>query len=616
MAQLKFLLAAMTAVAVCLGVARAADATLYKRPITTDQLRTATAAAIEQDEWDRHLQFLDHAVCEFVAHLPPPGGAQNYNLAVNDDVIGLAIAQAAFIRHATTNALSELSFDAKTRPFLQWLLPHRAALEDYRESVKSADHPPKVLETWAKIWRDDPAGREKYRSLALACGLVFDQPVLIRPPPGQESESKPPVPVDARARYLDYRDAAEHGLLRTRLAEMATWELVWVVNAPVDGTELAWAREHVRLAQSQWAEAYAMVPYNEDRLLGNDSIYKDYSLAEIKKKGGVCGDRAYFASITAKANGIPAMPIFGEGRRGGHVWFGFESAPGRWDFSAGRYPEDRYATGYTCDPQTGEVIKEQSLNLLTDPQHHSPVYRQTSRLIWLAEVFAAQKQPDAAGAALDLAITMASRHLPAWVALLGHLRETAAPRAACARQIAAMRAAFHGYPDVLALADQWEMDLAQPRGGPDAAKTLARQFRNLQTRVDNRTDLLVQSLTQRVAALEKQGSLDAADRAYRDALANQGRELVAFEAIVLGYLDFAARHNRQHEALHFVGTKFEELQREPHHDYLAMNAWSDLASFLADQFDKDHQAVKAKRLRRDAEHLRKAARNFLETGLE
>ncbi len=601
--------------AACRGVALAA-APLYKRPITGDQLRAATAAAIEQDEWGQHLQFLDRAVCEFIAHLPPQGGAQNYNLAVNDEVIGLAIAQAAFIRSATTNVLSDLSFDARTRPFLQWLLPHRAALEDYRESIRTADSPLKVLEIWVKLWRDDSTGREKYRNLALACGLVFDEPVTIRPPPGTESESKQPVPLDARERYLDFRNAAEHGLLRTRLDEMAPWELIWVVNAAVSATELAWAREHVRLAQSSWGEAYGMVPYNEARLLGSDSIYKDYSLAEIKKKGGVCGDRAFFASVTAKANGIPAMPLFGEGRRGGHAWFGFESAPGRWDFTAGRYPEDRYATGYTRDPQTGEVIKEQSLYVLTDPQHHSPVYRQASRLVWLAEIFTAQKQPALAAAALELAVTTASRHLPAWIALFDHLRQTAAPRVACDRHLSAMRVSFHGYPDVLALADQWELDFTHPHGGPGTAKTLAHQFHKLESRAGNRTDLLLESIAQRAAALEKQGSLDAADRAYRDALADQGRELVAFQAIALGYLDFAAKHKRQHEALHFVGSKFEELQHEPHGDYFAMNAWSDLATVLADQLDKDHQVVKAKRFRHDAEHLRKAARNLIETGLE
>ena len=597
-----------------LGATLAADAQLYKRPITAEELRVSTTAAVEKNEWSRHQQFVERAVGEFIKGLPPPGGAQSFNLAVNDEVIGMAVAQAAFLRSATTNALDYLSADAELRPFLQWLMTHRPSLEDYRESIKPGDDAEKVLQHWARLWGADPVGREKYRNLALACALVFDKPVMLRSQPGTLSENNPPTLLDARERYLDFRNANERGLLRTRLDEMAPWELIWVVNAAVPASELAWAREHMRLTQSRWGEAYGMVPWNRDRLLGSDSVYKEYTLAEIRKVGGICGDRAYFASMTAKANGIPAMPLIGEGRRGGHAWFGYEAAPGRWDFTAGRFAEDRYATGYTHDPQTHEVIKEQSLYLLTDPQHRSPAYRHASRLIWLAEIFAAQKQPALAADALELAANTCSRHLPAWTALFDHLRQTAAPRAKSDRLLLAMRGAFRNYADVLALADQWETAAAP--GGAEAAKVLRRQQHKLESRADDRADLLLESIAQRAAALEKQGNLDAAERVYRDAVVAQGRELAAFRGIASSYLEFAARHSRQHEALRYVCSKFEELQREPHGDYFAMNAWTGVARLLADQLEKDNQASKAKRLRRDADRLAKSARNLIETGLE
>ena len=591
-----------------------ASAQLYKRPITAGELRDSTLAAVEKNEWDRHQQFVERAVCDFIKGLPPPGGAQSFNLAVNDDVIGLAVAQAAFLRSATIHTLDYLSADSELRPFLQWLLMHRPSLEDYRESAKPSDDAGKVLQLWARLWGADPVGREKYRNLALACALVFDKQVMIRLQPGTLSENNPPAPLDARERYLDFRNAAERGLLRTRPDEMSPWELVWVVNAAVPASELAWAREHMRLAPTRWGEAYGMVPYNQNRLLGSDSVYKEYTLAEIRKVGGICGDRAYFASMTAKANGIPAMPIFGEGRRGGHAWFGFESSPGHWDFTAGRYAEDRYATGYTRDPQTHEIIKEQTLYLLADAQRRLPVYRHASRLIWLAEILAAQKQPPPAADALELAVNTASRHLPAWTALFDHLKQTAAPRAKRDRLLLGMRAAFRSHPDVLALADQWETASAQ--GGAETAQTMRRQYRKLESRGDDRTDLLLENIASRAAVLEKQGNLDAAERVYRDAVVAQGRELVAFRGIALGYLGFAAKHSRQHEALRFVCSKFEELQREPHGDYFAMNAWTDVARLIADQLEKDNQASKAKHLRRDADRLAKGARNLIETGLE
>ncbi|MCX6906933.1 MAG: hypothetical protein NTY01_02695 [Verrucomicrobia bacterium] len=608
------LLPSLTGAAVFLGATLAADAQFYKRPITAEELRASTTVAVEKNEWDRHQQFVERAVGEFIKGLPPPVGAQSFNLAVNDEVIGMAIAQAAFLRSATTNALDYLSADAELRPFLQWLMTHRPSLEDYRESIKPGDDAEKVLQHWARLWGADPVGREKYRNLALACALVFDKPVMLRPQPGTLSENNPPTLLDARERYLDFRNANERGLLRTRLDEMSPWELIWVVNAAVPASELAWVREHMRLTQSRWGETYGMVPWNRDRLLGSDSVYKEYTLAEIRKVGGICGDRAYFASMTAKANGIPAMPLIGEGRRGGHAWFGYEAAPGRWDFTAGRFAEDRYATGYTQDPQTREVIKEQSLYLLTDPQHRTPAYRHASRLIWLAEIVAAQKQPALAADALELAANTCSRHLPAWTALFDHLKQADAPRAKCDRLLLAMRGAFRNYADVLALADQWET--ASAPGGAEMAKTLRRQQHKLESRADDRADLLLASIAQRAAALEKQGNLDAAERVYRDAVVAQGRELAAFRGIASGYLEFAARHSRQHEALRYVCSKFEELQREPHGDYFAMNAWTGVARLLADELEKDNQASKAKRLRRDADRLAKGARNLIETGLE
>lgn len=610
----QFLLPAIVGIATVVDVATATSAQLYKRPITAAELRDSTVAAIEKNEWERHRRFVEGAVCDFIKGLPPPGGAQSLNLAVNDEVIGMAVAQAAFLQNVTTNTLDYISTDTGLRPFLQWLLMHRPALEDYRESIKRTDDVEKVLQHWALLWNADPVGREKYRNLALACALIFDKPVTYRRKPGAWSEDNPPTPIDMRDRYLDFRNAAELGQLRTHLDEMAPWELIWVVNVAMPDSELAWAREHIRLAQSRWGDAYNMVPWNKDRLFGGDSVYKEYTLAEIRKEGGICGDRAYFASMTAKANGIPAMPLVGEGQRGGHVWLGFEAAPGRWDFTAGRYPEDRYATGYTQDPQTREVIKEQSLYVLTDPQHRLPVYRHASRLIWLAEILTAQKQPALAADALELAVNTCSRHLPAWVALFDHLKQTAVPRAKCDRLLLAMRGAFRNYPDVLALANQWET--ASAPTGSETAKTLRRQYRKLESQANDRTDLMAESIAQRAAALEKQGNLDDAERVYRDAITAHGRELVAFRGIAAGYLKFAGRHNRQHEVLRHVCAEFESLQREPHGDYFAMNAWTGVARLLADELEKDSQPAKAKRLRRAADRLAKSARNLIETGLE
>ena len=48
--------------------------------------------------------------------------------------------------------------------------------------------------------------------------------------------------------------------------------------------------------------------------------YDQYTFAEIAKKGGICSDQAYFSANTARAHGIPASILSGDGPRGPHAW--------------------------------------------------------------------------------------------------------------------------------------------------------------------------------------------------------------------------------------------------------------------------------------------------------
>ena len=110
--------------------------------------------------------------------------------------------------------------------------------------------------------------------------------------------------------------------------------------------------------------------------------------------------------------------------------------------------------------------------------------------------------------------------------------------------------------------------------------------------------------------------IEAALRVYRDALSDKGREVVAFRELTAAYVGFAQRHNRQREALRHVCSKFAEYLREPHGDYFAMNAYANLSRLIAEVLEKDGQASKAQRLRKDAERLEQSARNLVKSGLE
>jgi hypothetical protein len=518
--------------------------------------------------------------------------AQRCRGLVENEGTAVALAQATFVRRVGAATLTTFAQTPGQAAFLEWLMARRAALEEFCATIQPNEDAGKVLGLWAQLWNVDAKGREAFWRLALACALVFDEPVTITPELAYGT-------VDMAERYNYFRQCAEVSALCAPVAEMAAYELVWVVDAPVPNSELDWARRNVKYARSQWSQAYAAVAYRMDRALRGAEPYKTYSLAEIKAKGGICGDQAYFATITAKANGIPAMAITGQGQRGGHAWFAYKASAQEWNMKAGRYPDDEYATGYTTDPQTRQTVKEQALLLLADNQRRQPVYGQATRLVWLADLLA--PQPASAIAALEVAVQACPRHLPAWTALFGRYRQAKVPLARLAPQFAAARSAFRQYPDALSTVDRWEVEQLRATGDDAAAAELLRQQqRRIVTRGDgDRTDLLLEAVTERAKLLEERRDVAGADKVYRDALREQSRNLVMFCAIADRYFAFGERANRRHEVVRSIQNDMGRIA-VPFDDPFAMRAYAQVERQVAGYLDRDGQGARAKALRQQA----------------
>ena len=85
---------------------------------------------------------------------------------------------------------------------------------------------------------------------------------------------------------------------------------------------LATALQQADWKQHTWGAAYGSIKYDMDKAVTGKSKdpYDQYTFAEIAKKGGICGDQAYFSANTARALGIPASILSGDGPRGPHAW--------------------------------------------------------------------------------------------------------------------------------------------------------------------------------------------------------------------------------------------------------------------------------------------------------
>jgi tetratricopeptide (TPR) repeat protein len=303
------------------------------------------------------------------------------------------------------------------------------------------------------------------------------------------------------------------------------------------------------------------------------------------------------------------MAITGEGARGDHAWFGYKATRRDWNLDAGRYEQDRYATGYALESQTGKRVKEHSLRLLADEQRRSPAWGRAETLVRLGDSLAASGRGEGAGQVYEMAVAAAPRHLGAWTARIGQMKRAAQPGAAWEKAFRDMRVAFRDYPDVLATVDALETERMLGKAAPaDVGRTVGRQSRDIALHHEDRTDLVLETIVRQIALLEKAGEPEAVAAAYRKALRQYGDNAVVFRRLAGDYFDFGGRTNARGAALRDIDATFRRCYASaPAGDFFAMNAYAGMMDMMAGFYEQDGQADKAERLRRGAEKLLKTA---------
>jgi hypothetical protein len=62
------------------------------------------------------------------------------------------------------------------------------------------------------------------------------------------------------------------------------------------------------------------------------------TIEEILEVGGICMDQSHFGTTAARAYGIPAASVGGDGNRGGHAWFAYLMPNHQWNMGNGFRP--------------------------------------------------------------------------------------------------------------------------------------------------------------------------------------------------------------------------------------------------------------------------------------
>ena len=573
------------------------------------QLLRAAQWAAASGNWERHFTQLKTALATAAGTGPWQQRPQNLDRLIGLGTPALATEQARFIRAVGPAALSTFGKVDRSRDFLNWLLVRPAVLAAFNDTIAPQDQAADALAAWRTIWFDDEAGRETFANLAIACALVFDQPVRISANvygfgPTTESSGGPAKEVSALSRYRFYRDSAKKGALKVPLAEMTAWELVWVVDAPVPESELVWAQQHANFSRREWGKAYGHIRYRMDRATQGVNPYKAYTFAEIEKEGGICGDQAYFAAMTAKANGIPAMVIGGEGDRGGHAWIGFEVARGEWKLDVGRYG-DNYAAGTTRDPQTGRTIKEHELRQLTEPARRTAGYAKSEKLLALATLLADAGQRDLATLATDTALALAPKNFAAWTTKLDRLAAAKVPTADWLRESARMRTVFREYSDLVQAIDKREADYLAANGSSAAARQAVHvQTGRMERKDGERSDLILDSVFREVEMAEQAGDAEKGGRILRDALREKGHEVVPFKKIAGRYYEWAKKHTKGPETVRELISFFDRKHDAPTTDTFAMGAYRGVLGMLIKMAQEQGLGPQQRQLERREEKLK------------
>jgi len=461
----------------------------------------------------------------------------------------------AMLRWKTLGCFSQaeitpLVTDRYSADMFLWLLHDNGAMEELLVTLDPKDDGGKVLKFLMDAWPLNQKKYGKYFSLALACAVVFDKPLTISHPLGNVEYGVEQT-VEPLKRYMWYVEKDEKGKLAAPVHRSSARDLIWVVCAPVSTSELEWSLSHMQMHRNKWGSTYGMIKYLMKKAVDPTyNPYKEYSFAEILKKGGICGDQSYFCVNTARAQGIPAMTIAGETNLGGHAWAGVKIDDQQWLTTVGRI--GGASKGQAGNPQTGGAISEQEIQLWNDRYHRSPVVSlSVSRHLWLADFFAATNNATDQAATVHLANSLGRTFVETWRALFKLLeRQTklagqpAVPNNLDEWKSFAkdMRREFKNNPRIAELADNAENEYIFPYGTEgDAKRTFLRERRRVERDAGEQKDIIASSLKREADVILKMGGPEAKrdirylyDRSLRD----YGGSITGFKMMASDYFSY------------------------------------------------------------------------------
>ena len=628
-----------------------------------------TKARTFDGKWESHSDRVKYGLYPALTGASKNDGFRRFDRLWDSPYFALGMTQYAFIQRVTPATLRAFIAQEETLPFLQELMADSGLMEKFLANIKAEDNAGEAIKVWAKLVADDSKElKGKYVNLQLAVALVFDRKFSFRRARDPMGESFTVNPIE---RYRYFRDNAQRQRLETDIKRLEPYELVWVVSAEATTEEMEWALKEndlkrLKLAtadqKNDWSEAYPMINYRMDFVTGakppkappGKKAYKPQAesftrgtLEEIHEVGGICMDQSHFGTTAARAYGIPAASVGGDGNRGGHAWFAYMMPTHQWNMGnsfhpfseprnlpgTGRYA-DGYANGHTRDPQTGKGIGEFEVQLMGDPQRRmSEHYPKSLRLRFAAKVFQGNKDQEGQLECLQFSTQVAKMCLDAWI-------ETAACLEAMDTKISydrwrefvkSWRSAFHvsdkdkRWPDMIKYAD----DLAEKHVWTDPKMTAEQvymecknsynQLRSEKERLRGQTfdqtfdktryDLIVVAIERTGRQLAKDKSAKGQENLFffmRQGLKDNLEHLPTFRSLLDNfYLAVKGNATLELSFLREIRRLYQNEMSDTGNDVFRMKTVLGLIDTMQPYFDKCNQPDMKKEFERDKAKIQK-----------
>lgn len=446
------------------------------------------------------------------------------------------------------------------------LLSDPAMLSALFSTLSDSDYTPLVLKNLRVIREAHPAKWREYKNLAIALAVVNDSALPdfwphIQVTPSLVPKEIPPV----ATQFARWVSANESGRLDLDLRRLSPDKLKFIIDAFVSSSELDWARKNVRLTRSNFDRAFSEVAYRPERIKNKRFFWKSspYTLENIRRQGGICVDQAYYAMIAGKAHGLPTLLFTGQGKDGGHAWFGYMKRDDKWELDVGRYSQQNYAVGQALDPQTWLPISDHQLQLLAARFRDKPEFSASMNDLSMAPIFEKIGDPVRAAGAYASAVQTCPQNPDAWERRGESLARSNAPLEEQKKFHEEAIRNLASSPD-LKVRHQTAIAELLRKGGDQSSAQKVEQSIVVQNR-RTRSDLSVGIAAQKVNAVLESGDLDTAAAEFHRQLyalgKNGGGDFV--KQVGLPFVQALVKKGSKVRARRAVDTMRQQLCPEP-----------------------------------------------------